>query len=38
MTPASFAAVQGSVTDPLALRIVPRLLAALRVRQRTAPS
>jgi penicillin G amidase len=30
MTAASFAAVQGSVTDPLALRIVPKLLAALR--------
>ncbi len=29
MTPSSFAAVQGSVTDPLALRIVPKLLAAL---------
>jgi penicillin G amidase len=32
MTPASFAAVQNSVTDPLAARIVPRLLAALRGR------
>lgn len=30
MSAASFAAVQGSVTDPLALRIVPKLLAALR--------
>ena len=29
MSAASFAAVQGSVTDPLALRIVPKLLAAL---------
>jgi penicillin amidase len=29
MTTASFAAVQNSVTDPLAARIVPRLLAAL---------
>ena len=29
MSAASFAAVQGSVTDALALRIVPRLLAAL---------
>jgi penicillin G amidase len=30
MTPASFAAVQTSLTDPLARRILPRLLAALR--------
>ena len=30
MTAASFAAVQTSLTDPLAARIVPRLLAALR--------
>jgi penicillin amidase len=30
MTAASFAALQNSVTDPLAVRIVPRLLAALR--------
>ena len=30
MTAASFAAVQTSLTDPLAQRIVPRLLAALR--------
>jgi penicillin amidase len=30
MTAASFAAVQNSVTDALAVRIVPRLLAALR--------
>jgi penicillin G amidase len=30
MTAASFAAIQNSVTDPLAVRIVPRLLAALR--------
>jgi penicillin G amidase len=30
MSAASFAAVQNSVTDPLAVRIVPRLLAALR--------
>jgi penicillin amidase len=30
MSPASFAAVQGNVTDPLALRMVPKLLAALR--------
>ena len=30
MTPGSFAAVQTSLTDPLALRILPRLLAALR--------
>jgi penicillin G amidase len=29
MSAASFAAVQGNVTDPLALRIVPKLLAAL---------
>ncbi len=30
MSPASFAAVQGNVTDALALRMVPKLLAALR--------
>jgi penicillin G amidase len=36
MKPASFAAVQGSVTDPLALRIVPRLLAALQGAKLTA--
>ncbi len=30
MTAASFAAVQNDVTDPLAVRIIPRLLAALR--------
>jgi len=30
MTPASFAAVQTSLTDPLAQRILPRLRAALR--------
>ena len=30
MRAASFAAVQGNVTDPLAQRIVPKLLAALR--------
>ena len=37
MSAASFAAVQGSVTDPLALRIVPRLLAALHGTKLTAP-
>jgi penicillin G amidase len=37
MTPASFAAVQGSLTDPLALRIVPKLLAALHRAKLTAP-
>ncbi len=30
LTPAAFAAVQTSLTDPLAQRILPRLLAALR--------
>jgi penicillin amidase len=33
MTAASFAAVQNGLTDPLAVRIVPRLLAALRGQQ-----
>jgi penicillin amidase len=35
MKPASFAALQTSLTDPLAVRIVPRLLAALRYRKLT---
>jgi penicillin G amidase len=35
MKPASFAALQASLTDPLAVRIVPRLLAALRNRKLT---
>ncbi|HTT51392.1 MAG TPA: penicillin acylase family protein [Streptosporangiaceae bacterium] len=37
MTPSSFAPVQGSVTDPLALRIVPKLLAALHGTTLTVP-
>ncbi len=36
MTPASFAAVQTSLADPLAGRVLPRLRAALR-RRRTGP-
>jgi penicillin amidase len=36
LSAASFAAVQGSLTDPLALRIVPRLLAALKGAKLTA--
>ncbi|HEY9241185.1 MAG TPA: penicillin acylase family protein [Streptosporangiaceae bacterium] len=37
MQAARFAAVQGSLTDPLALRIKPRLLAALQGATLTAP-
>ena len=37
MTAASFAAVQASLTDPLAQRIVPRLLAVLHAGPLTAP-
>jgi penicillin amidase len=36
MTVGSFAAVQNDITDPLAKRIVPRLLAALRGKKLTA--